>query len=170
MQIEMWAVDRPRPFDRNPRFNDRAVEPVARALREFGFRQPIVVDRDGVIVVGHTRWRAAKSIGMTEVPVHVAADLTAEQASAYRLADNHLATLAEWDNPALAQLLGELPTELVAASGFAENYLNELLEELKGPAAPADFKQVDESVACEHECPRCHFRWSGGQPAGSAEA
>ncbi len=76
MQIETWPVDRPQPYDKNPRLNDDAVEVVAKSIREFGFRQPIVVDEAGVVIIGHTRLKAAKSLGLTEVPVHVARGLS----------------------------------------------------------------------------------------------
>ena len=97
MDIELRNIDDIRPYAKNPRLNDQAVEAVAVSLREFGFRQPIVIDADGVIIVGHTRWKAAKKLGLAKVPVHVAKDLKPEQAKAYRIADNQTATLAEWD-------------------------------------------------------------------------
>jgi len=93
-----------RPYARNPRVNDAAVNAVAASIQQFGFRQPIVVDPDGVIVAGHTRYKAALQLGLTEVPVHVA-DLGPAQATAYRLADNKTRDLSTWD----AQLL---PLEL----------------------------------------------------------
>src|SRR5437764_7608822 len=108
MRIELRALDSIRPYDQNPRLNDSAVEAVARSLREFKVRQPIVVDKDGVIVVGHTRWKAAKSLGWTEFPVHVAEDLSPEQARAYRIADNQTAAIADWDMQLLPLELAEL--------------------------------------------------------------
>ena len=107
MKISLRNVDEITPYDNNPRLNDQAVDAVAASLREFGFRQPIVVDKDGVVVVGHTRLKAAQRLGLKEVPVHVA-DLTPTQAQAYRLADNQTATLAEWDPDLLAIELGQL--------------------------------------------------------------
>ncbi|MCC7409978.1 MAG: ParB N-terminal domain-containing protein [Phycisphaeraceae bacterium] len=97
MDIKLMGIDEVRPYDANPRINDQAVEAVAASLREFGFRQPIVVDEQAVIIVGHTRWKAAKKLGLTQVPVHVARDLTPEKVKAYRIADNQTATLAEWN-------------------------------------------------------------------------
>lgn len=88
MKIEMKSIDQIKPFENNPRKNDSAVEAVGRSIKEFGFKQPIVVDTENVIVVGHTRWKAAQKIGLAKVPVHVASDLTPEQARAYRIADN----------------------------------------------------------------------------------
>lgn len=113
MNIELRRLDEVKPYEGNPRQNDQAVEAVARSIQEFGFRQPIVVDGNGVIVVGHTRWKAATKLGLEQVPVHVAVDMTPEQARAYRIADNQTATIAEWD-------LELLPTELAAldASGY----------------------------------------------------
>jgi len=85
--VELRTIDDIRPYERNPRINDQAVDAVAASLAEFGFRQPIVVDEDGVIIAGHTRWKAAKKLGLAKVPVHVATDLTPEQVRAYRIAD-----------------------------------------------------------------------------------
>ena len=97
MDVKLVNIDDIRPYDANPRINDQAVDAVAASLREFGFRQPIVVDGDNVIIVGHTRWKAAKKLGLAKVPVHVAKDLSPEQIKAYRIADNQTATLAEWN-------------------------------------------------------------------------
>jgi len=107
MHVELRPIDSIRPYEKNPRLNEQAVDAVAASLKEFGFRQPIVVDLDGVIIVGHTRYKAARKLGMTHVPVHVA-DLTPAQAKAYRIADNQTATLADWDQALLPLELGEL--------------------------------------------------------------
>ncbi|MCC7407228.1 MAG: ParB N-terminal domain-containing protein [Phycisphaeraceae bacterium] len=95
--VELRPIETITPYPGNPRQNDEAVEAVAASLREFGFRQPIVVDEQGVIIVGHTRFKAAKKLGLEKVPVHVATDLTPAQVKAYRIADNQTANLAEWD-------------------------------------------------------------------------
>lgn len=108
MQIEQWPLDRIRPFPDNPRKNDAAVDAVANSIREYGFRQPVVVDKTGVIVVGHTRWKAAQKLGLPTVPVHVASDLTPEKARGYRLADNRLNEIAEWDPELLTTELASL--------------------------------------------------------------
>ena len=97
MDVKLVNIDDVRPYEANPRINDQAVDAVAASLREFGFRQPIVVDEQNVIIVGHTRWKAAKKLGLTQVPVHVARDLSPERVKAYRIADNQTATLAEWN-------------------------------------------------------------------------
>lgn len=94
MQIESWPIEKVTPYAKNPRRNDKAVAKVAASLKEFGFRQPLVVDRAGVLVVGHTRLKAALQLGLTAVPVHVAADLTPAQAKAYRAVALERLTLA----------------------------------------------------------------------------
>lgn len=108
LTIEMRPLDAVRPYAQNPRQNDEAVSAVAESIRQFGFRQPIVVDADGVIVCGHTRYKAAQQLGLTEVPVHIATDLTPEQAKAYRIADNKSGELAEWDMDLLPIELADL--------------------------------------------------------------
>lgn len=85
------------PYENNPRINDNAVDAVANSIKEFGFKVPIVVDKNNVIVAGHTRLKAAQKLGLEEVPVIVADDLTEEQIKAFRLADNKVSELADWD-------------------------------------------------------------------------
>ncbi len=108
MHLEMRPLNSIKPYANNPRLNDAAVDAVAESIREFGFRQPIVVDEDGVIIVGHTRFKAAQKLDLTEVPVHVATGLTPAQTKAYRIADNQTARLSEWDSEKLVAELIEL--------------------------------------------------------------
>lgn len=96
------------PYENNPRQNDGAVESVANSIMTFGFKQPIVVDKDNIVIVGHTRLKAAIKLGLTEVPVIIADDLTEDQVKAYRLADNRVGELADWDATALLAELDEL--------------------------------------------------------------
>jgi ParB-like chromosome segregation protein Spo0J len=110
VQIELRRLADIIPYDKNPRHNDAAVDAVARSIKEFGFRQPIVVDEQSVIIVGHTRYKAALKLGLEEVPVHVAVGLSPEQAKAYRIADNATAAIADWDQERLVQELLELQT------------------------------------------------------------
>ena len=105
MKVRETPIGEVRPYPGNPRVNDGAVEAVAASLREFGWQQPIVVDADGTIIAGHTRYKAAKRLGMGTVPVVVASELTPEQVQAYRLADNRVGELATWD---MGLLAGEL--------------------------------------------------------------
>src|SRR6202140_3550386 len=108
MHVEMRPISSIRPYENNPRLNDAAVDAVAASIKAFGFRQPIVVDEQGVIIVGHTRYKAALKLGLQEVPVHVAVGLSPAQAKAYRIADNQTATLAQFDEDRLAIELIEL--------------------------------------------------------------
>jgi DNA modification methylase len=128
--VELRPIDAIRPYEGNPRVNDDAVDAVARSLAEFGFRQPIVVDADGVIIVGHTRWKAARKLGLAKVPVHVATDLPPEKVKAYRIADNQTATLAEWDFELLPVELKDLEQADYDLSllGFDEDELAHLLD------------------------------------------
>ncbi len=130
MNIELRPLAEIKPYEKNPRLNDAAVEAVARSIREFGFRQPIVVDQQNVIIVGHTRWKAALQLGLERVPVHVACELTPEQAKAYRIADNATADLATWDLELLPAELSELQELDVDLSllGFGEDALAKLLD------------------------------------------
>jgi site-specific DNA-methyltransferase (adenine-specific) len=98
MDIVKMDIDAIIPYENNPRKNDKSVKKVARSLKEFGWQQPIVVDKQNVIIVGHTRYKAAKYLKLKKVPVVVAVDLTDKQAKAYRLADNRLNQDAEWDD------------------------------------------------------------------------
>ncbi len=129
ISVELRDIDSIRPYEKNPRLNEKAVDPVAASIREFGFRQPIVVDGDGVIIAGHTRFLAAKKLALAKVPVHVAVDLSPEQVRAYRLADNKTGEIADWDLEILPIELAELKdTEFdMSVLGFAEKELTQLL-------------------------------------------
>jgi len=108
MKTQQRKIDSITPYEGNPRINGKAVDAVAASIKEFGFRQPIVVDEAGVIICGHTRYRAALELELKTVPVHVATDLTPEKVRAYRIADNKTAELAEWDYELLPIELAEL--------------------------------------------------------------
>jgi len=128
--VELRPIDDIQPYEANPRINDDAVDAVAASLKEFGFRQPIVIDADGVIIVGHTRWKAAKKLGLAKVPVHIATDLPPEKVKAYRIADNQTATLAEWDMDLLPIELKDLQQAEYDLSllGFDETELAKMLD------------------------------------------
>ncbi|HEX3999769.1 MAG TPA: DNA modification methylase [Pirellulales bacterium] len=129
MKIELWKLSDVKPYPNNPRLNDDAVDAVVASIREFGFRQPIVVDSDGVIIVGHTRWKAAQKLGVEKVPVHVAKDLTPEQIKAYRIADNKTNELAEWNLDLLPIELADLQAANydLGLLGFDQDELAKLL-------------------------------------------
>ena len=160
MKVEQWNIDRVKPYEKNPRRNDKAVEAVMASIRAFGFRQPIVVDSEGVIVVGHTRWKAAKKLKLKTVPVHVAKDLTPEQARAYRLADNRTAEGAQWDVELLPIELGELRDDGfdLKLIGFTDKELAEHLGEydtdLGDAPGPDGSEDTIRCPKCGHEFPR----------------
>jgi len=130
MKIELRPLSEIKPYPGNPRLNDDAVDAVAASIREFGFRQPIVVDADGVIICGHTRWKAAQKLGLEKVAVHVAKDLTQEQIRAYRIADNKTAELSDWNYDLLPIELGELQAGDydLRLLGFNQDELAKLLD------------------------------------------
>ncbi len=129
MRIETMNLTDIMPYENNPRFNDEAVDAVAKSIQEFGWRSPIVVDKDHVIVCGHTRWKAAKKLGLAVVPVHVASDLTPEQIQAYRIADNRTSEIAQWNYDLLPLELRDLQEASFDLSllGFSEDELAKLL-------------------------------------------
>lgn len=106
------------PYEKNPRRNDKAVQYVAESIRQFGFKVPIVLDTNNIVVAGHTRLKAAKKLGLSKVPCIVADDLTEEQVKAYRLADNKVSEAAEWDFELLDQELDDLIDFDMSAFGF----------------------------------------------------
>jgi DNA modification methylase len=156
MNIEQWTVDKVIPYKRNPRRNDDAIEKVAASIKQFGFKQPIVVDQNNVIIVGHTRLLAALRLGMKEVPVLVATDLSPAQVKAYRLADNRVHEEAEWDEQLLALELGDLSKlgfEL-KGTGFDADEINALLNiDQGGLLAGADEDAVPETPSRPVTCP-----------------
>ena len=157
MNIENRPIDSITPYEDNPRRNADAVEPVAKSIKEFGFQQAIVIDRDGVIIAGHTRWLAAKSLGLTEVPC-VVADLTDKQAKAYRLADNKTGELAGWDFSKLEQELADLTLDF-DMSDFGFDLFNDISNTNESGASEINIGDyADEKFA--HECPRCGFKFN----------
>ena len=155
LRVKYVPVGDVRPYEDNPRRNDGAVQAVAASLREFGWKQPIVVDADGTIVVGHTRYKAALALEMTHVPVVVASDLTPEQCAAYRLADNRVGELAEWDSELLAQELDGLADIDMSAFGFDSGELlsgadvDDLFEDYDG-ASSEDDGPSPKMMTCPH--------------------
>jgi len=108
MTIKNLDINKIKPYENNPRINENAVDKVVNSIKEFGFQNPIIVDKDNVIIAGHTRYKASQKLGLKEVPVIVAENLTQEQAKAYRLVDNKTSEFAEWDENKLNAELYEL--------------------------------------------------------------
>lgn len=146
MKIRMVSPHDLIPYENNPRRNDKAVEVVANSITEFGFKVPIIVDADMVIICGHTRRLAALMLGLVEVPVIVADDLSDEQIRAYRLADNRVAELAEWDEQILREELAKIKGVDLSGLGFDREMLQGVQMETLGIK--------------RHVCPRCGAEWS----------
>lgn len=141
-------------YTNNPRDNDGAVEAVAESIKQFGFKAPIIIDRDGVIVAGHTRKKAAERLGLLSVPCIVADDLTPEQIKAFRLADNKTGELAEWDFSALEKELAELTAFDVDMSAFGfYDFEDDYFDNIFNPigAEPTIQREQDEKPADREE-------------------
>lgn len=152
-RIEMWSLDRLRPYERNARTHSaEQVAQLQASIREFGFTNPILVDGDDVILAGHGRLAAARSIGLAEVPVIVIDHLTPAQRRAYVLADNKLALNAGWDQELLRVEIGELLSESfdVSLLGWSGGELSDLwggeVEEVE-PEPEEDPPPMDQGIA-----------------------
>ena len=151
MEVQNLKIDEIKPYENNPRNNDAAVEAVANSIKEFGWQQPIVVDKDMVIIAGHTRYLAAKKLGCDTVPVVVASNLSDEQVRAYRLADNKTGELAEWNTKLLDDELQDILDIDMTDFGFDEDIefdpADEVDTRIDEPAETTDSTEVT--------CPYC---------------
>ncbi len=165
LQHETWPIDKLIEYARNPRKNDHAVDRVAAAIREFGFRVPVVAKSDGTVVDGHLRLKAAKKLGLTEVPVVLADDMTDLQIKAFRLSVNKIAELAEWDDELLAIELHELNAADfdMALIGFDASELSSamnldsLIEQDAPESSSKEIDPDDYKMGCM--CPKCGFEF-----------
>jgi ParB-like chromosome segregation protein Spo0J len=164
----MWPIDKPIPYARNARIlSGSAVSKVAASIKEFGWQQPIVVDKEGVIIVGHTRLQAAQLLGLAEVPVHVADNLTPQQVKAYRLADNRVAQESSWDYELLPLELDELKgfDIDISITGFDTVEIEDM--SIGGTSIEDYAEETSEATEVEHEepepnyiqCPHCQYRF-----------
>ena len=176
MDVETRKIEEVQPYPRNPRvLSPRAIAACAASIKAFGWRQPIVVDEAGVIVAGHMRHAAALSLGLDEVPVHVARGLTGEEVAAYRLADNATSDLGVWDTD-LQQAemraieLGDvgfdwpdfglaLLAEATAPEGNAQQRRAQAARGEAGAAEAGTDGDGGEGDDAGHTCPSCGFRW-----------
>lgn len=148
LQIEQWPVERLRPYENNPRKNDHAVSKMVEALRQIGFRVPVLARSDGELVDGHLRYKAALAMGMESVPVIVTDDLSDEQVRAFRILINRSATWADWDDELLLQELRALKMADVDLSmtGFDDRELDQMLMDMAiGDKDPDDVPEVPET-------------------------
>lgn len=135
------------PYERNPRRNDESVEAVANSIKSFGFRAPIIVDADNVIIAGHTRYKAARKLRLKTVPVIIADDMTPEQVEAYRIADNSAGSRSDWDHDLLAEILQDIgPAYNMADFGLdMDQYIDttEVLDDIEDDEPPAPPKTAE---------------------------
>lgn len=154
MKVENKPIDSIKPYENNPRDNDDAINAVANSLHEFGWQQPIVVDKDNVIIAGHTRYKAAQSLGLKEVPVVVASNLSDQQVKAYRLADNKTAELADWDTKKLDEELQDILDIDMTDFGFDEDIEFDPADDVDTRIdEPTDIDEDDDLI--EVKCPKC---------------
>lgn len=164
MNIIYKKINEIKPYDKNPRKNDDAVDYVANSIREFGFNVPVVIDKKNVIVAGHTRYKAAKKLGIEDIPCIIASDLTAKQVKAFRLVDNKTQELSSWDYAKLIEELTGLIDDIdMTQFAFAPVGNNEE----DGPEATQDLDEgeelslddfSDETFNCT--CPCCGFKFN----------
>lgn len=173
LEITMRSVDDIREYDNNPRgITDNAVKYVAKSIRRFGFLQPVVVDADGVIVCGHVRYRAAKSLKLDSVPCVVADDLSPAQARAFRIADNKVASIATWDNEKLRDEFSRMTSAEFSMEGLG--FDAEMLSgggvstmPADGDLGGVDIEDTGREIDCDdfgdetfkHECPHCGLKF-----------
>lgn len=131
------SIDELVPYENNARINDKAVDVVANSIQEFGFKNPVIIDKNNVIVAGHTRLLACKKLGIDKVPCIVANDLTDEQIKAFRIADNSSAQVAEWDMAKLQQEIQDLNFDFYSLG------LQEQLDEIANTLTSEDIVDDD---------------------------
>ena len=162
MKIVEKKLDEIKPYENNPRFNDDAVQYVANSIKEFGFKVPIVIDKDNTIVAGHTRYKASLLLGLDKVPCVVADDLNEEQVKAFRLADNKVGEMANWDYMLLDEELADLDIDM-SDYGFNENDFNyEEETEIANTNQELKLETYDDN-SFECICPKCGFRFNKGE-------
>lgn len=149
MNIVELKISEIKPYDKNPRKNDEAVKYVAESIDAFGWKVPIVIDKNNIIVAGHTRYKAAKQLGHETVPCVVADDLTDEQIKAYRLADNKVSEMAGWDFELLDSEISELFDFDMSKFGFASG------EDIDIDGFFADAEEAKEKEPKKVQCPHC---------------
>lgn len=152
MDIFMKNLNEIKPYEKNPRRNDDAVKYVAASIKEFGFKVPIIIDKDGVIVAGHTRYKAAKNLNIEQVPCIVADDLTEEQIKAFRLADNKTGEMAAWDFEMLQGEIEELLDFNMQDFGFVVED-NEIDWDNVGDISEENY---EEPAKTRLRCPKCN--------------
>ena len=148
MNIVYKKINEIRPYENNPRNNEDAIKYVAKSIEEYGFKVPIVIDKDGIIVTGHTRYEASKQLGLKEVPCIIADDLDEEQVKAFRLVDNKVAEQSRWDYKKLMEELKIVDEEMMDFFNIENIYF--VTDEVKD-----EVKEEVEKEDVYYKCPNC---------------
>ena len=151
MEIVYKKIEDLKPYENNPRFNDDAVEYVANSIKQFGFKVPIIIDKNGVIVAGHTRYKASLELGLKEAPCIIADDLSEDQIKAFRLADNKVSEKSMWNYDLLNDELKEILNVNMEEFGFIKT------EEIDLENVDVDEYFNDESNEKKCVCPKCGY-------------
>lgn len=146
MKIVMKKIKDITPYMNNPRKNDKAIDAVMHSIEEFGFKNPIIIDKDGVIISGHTRRLAAIKLGLREVPCIVGSHLTDAQVKAFRLADNRVSEIAVWDDDLLKEEMKNVLDMDLDIYGFDIGNIEDIMQEETGIKT--------------HKCPKCGAEWT----------
>lgn len=146
MNIIYKKIDELKPYAKNPRKNEKAIDAVMHSIEEFGFKNPIIIDKDGVIISGHTRRLAAIKLGLREVPCIVGDHLSEEQVKAFRLADNRVAEIATWDDDLLKEEMKNVLDMDLDIYGFDIGNIEDIMQEETGIKT--------------HKCPKCGAEWT----------
>lgn len=152
MEIIYKNINELIPYDNNPRLNDEAVEYVKNSIKEFWFKVPIVIDKDNVIIAGHTRIKASKELGIKDIPCIIADDLTEEQVKAFRLVDNKVSEQAGWDFELLDEELNDLNMDM---EEFGFEKLESIDLDSFFEAKQEETKKEEESKLNTIMCPHC---------------
>lgn len=162
MKIKNIDIQALVPYSDNPRVNKDAVDIVKKSLKEFGFQQPIVIDKNNEIVVGHTRFYASLELGFKEVPCLKADNLSEAQVKAYRIMDNKSSEFAQWNFGLLTKELQEIQDEDIGQlinTGYSEAEINNMLGEISAiEIEESDIPRMDETELME--CPKCGYKFS----------
>lgn len=154
MKIREMSVNDVKEYEKNARKNDKAVDLVAESIQKYGFKNPVIVDKNNVIVAGHTRLKAALKLGMETIPVIMADDLTEDQVKAFRLADNKTAELSTWDFDRLEEELDAIDDESILAIFHKNRY-----EDGQQYDGEIDLEDFDDEEF-KYVCPDCGFRFN----------
>lgn len=159
MKITDKKISTLKPYKLNAKRHPQSqIDGLAESIKRFGFTQPVVLDKAGTIIIGHGRVEAAKAAGIKSVPCVIMSDLTADEVRALRLIDNRISETG-WDQEVLKIELADLGFELAPFSVDFSNLIPRLEEE----EAPKSFKEVGYGIETQHECPKCHYQWSGSK-------